>query len=706
MEQEQKHFRECQELIRQNIIKYEEKTREARKETEELYAAFTSGDVELYNQLIVSQNIQEHNENMLRKNKAALQKPYFGRIDYQETEEMEDGTFRNSGQKERLYIGKNGISRDKTDVVIVDWRAPVSTLYYENELGQGCYYVPEVGKIPVELQLKRTFDVNQGELLGYYDNDTAATDELLVKYLSKNKDVILGDIISTIQKEQNEIIRETPFTNVIVQGVAGSGKTTVAMHRISYILYNYEKRFSPEEFCIIGSNDMLLGYITSGLPELDVHHVGQKRMDLFFRDLLGKEWKKKYTITAAGAEAACKSKMEFVQKLEAYLQEIRDRLIPAKAVADKGLGVILSEESIQATLQENKNASVHQLFKLLNDRLKNRIRFMVSEDNPDYCKEKCREYAKFFKWETGQKDIVKIYTNFLAEYERTHDISLSETTEQVKKGKFDVYDVASLVLVQKRISETGVHDEYGQIMIDEAQDFGAMVYYVLKEVLQSCYFTIMGDVSQNINYETGMNRWDDLQQLVFEPERTRFRMLAKSYRNTIEISEYAGRVLEKASFGEYRIQPVIRHGRAVEFYQAKKLAEKTAVLIEDIRTRGYDTMAVICRTEAEAEKVRLELEKYVELETKGEHEAKLESKGDEMKSDRNEEGFQKGVMVLPIHLTKGLEFDAVILWNPDEASYGENEGDAKLLYVAVTRALHELHVVYDKGLTRLFDVTL
>lgn len=258
MEQEQKHFQECLDVVRENIRHYKQKVEEGKKETEELYAAFTSGDTELYNQLVVSQDIQEHNENVLRKNQAALQKPYFGRVDYQE---------QGSGQKESLYIGKNGVSRDKADVMVIDWRAPVSALYYENELGSGSYHVPEVGNIAVDLQLKRTFDISQGKLVGYFDNDTAATDELLVKYLSQNKDLVLNDIISTIQKEQNEIIRETPFADLIVQGVAGSGKTTVAMHRISYILYNYGKRFSPDEFCIIGSNDMLLGYITSGLPE-------------------------------------------------------------------------------------------------------------------------------------------------------------------------------------------------------------------------------------------------------------------------------------------------------------------------------------------------------------------------------------------------------------------------------------------------------
>lgn len=453
--------------------------------------------------------------------------------------------------------------------------------------------------------------------------------------------------------------------------------------KISYILYNYEKRFTPGEFCIIGSNDMLLNYITSGLPELDVHHVKQKRMDLFFSEMLGREWKKKYKMTEP--KEAFKSKLSFVKELENYLETMREKLLPCIPVKDEKLGVILSEESIATTLRENKNASIYQLCKLLNDRIKNRIRFLVPEDSVDYCKEKIKEYRGYYKLETEQKNLRSIYQNFMVEYGKRHQIDITNWMERSKKGVFDIYDAAALVLIQKRISEKEIQDQYGQIIVDEAQDFGSMVYYVLSKELFGCYFTIMGDVSQNINYATGMNDWEDLKKEVFDSQRTQFHILAKSYRNTIEISEYAGKVLEKASFGRYKIQPVIRHGREVEFYQTAKLAEKTAELISEIQKRNYDTVAVICRNEEEAEEARKQLQQQMGAEEEG------------------EETFRKGVMVLPIQLTKGLEFDAVILWNPDEEAYREQEKDAKLLYVAVTRALHELHIVYKENLSGLFQ---
>ena len=235
-QEEQIHFAHCQDIISENIRQYETEYEERHTQAQELYKAINSGDVELYNQLMTATSLEEHAAQSLRKNTAALQKPYFGRIDY---------TDKALEQDERIYIGKNGVFQNRTEVLIADWRAPISGVYYENELGEGSYGLADDKPIPIHLHLKRTYDVGEGTLKGYYDSDVASNDELLVQYLSKNKDVVLGEIIATIQKEQNEIIRKTPFVNIIVQGVAGSGKTTVAMHRISYLLYNY-KHYSLE----------------------------------------------------------------------------------------------------------------------------------------------------------------------------------------------------------------------------------------------------------------------------------------------------------------------------------------------------------------------------------------------------------------------------------------------------------------------------
>ena len=624
--------------------------------------------------LVAGRNILEHTQNSLRKNRAASQKAYFGRVDYQ------DETY---GVAESLYIGKNGITQNSNEVIIVDWRAPVSSVYYENELGQGHYDVPKSQPVEITLHKKRTYDIQGKYLLGFYDDDVAANDELLVKYLSQNKEAVLGDIIATIQKEQNEIIRDVPFKNIIVQGVAGSGKTTVALHRISYVLYNYEEKYKPSEFCIVGSSDMLLNYISSGLPELDVSHVRQMRMDVFLPYLMGKSWKKKYQMIPEDVMAPTKSKLSFVQALEEFLDIWKQRYLSLSVIKDAELGTLLSEANMKETRDRNPQLSLLQLEKLLNTRIASRIKFLCTEKEENYKKQKLQEYKKYFDSAKHKWTEVQIYREFLfwlMENKNFEHSNWDETLCHINKDAFDLYDTAALCLIWKRILKKKDADEFSQIVIDEAQDFGVMIYYVMKQVLDTCYFTIMGDVSQNIRYETGMNDWEDLKQVLFQKEQDSFYLLAKSYRNTIEISKCAGKVLEKASQGSYKIQPVIRHGQEVqvEIREGEALHGLLKTTVAKVQKQGFETIAVICREEEEAKNVRKIL--GIQEET---------------------QDFHNGVMVLPVTLTKGLEFDAVILWKADGEHYGENPKEAKLLYVAITRALHQLYFLGDKPLSGL-----
>ncbi len=221
-------------------------------------------------------------------------------------------------------------------------------------------------------------------------------------------------------------------------------------------------------------------------------------------------------------------------------------------------------------------------------------------------------------------------------------------------------------------------EEFGQIFIDEAQDFGPIVYYALRTVLPECFFTIMGDVSQNVNYEYGMNDWRDMTQKIFHSKEDAFHVLAKSYRNTIEISDFAGKILRSASKGAYQIEPVIRHGEPVHFLESISSEEAAGICVETIqemKEKGYETMAVICFSDEDKEIVTLRLSRQITL------------------IDAQNSGFSKGVLVLTVPETKGLEFDCVLLWKPDLTGYRDNPRLAKLLYVAATRALHELFIV-------------
>ena len=454
----------------------------------------------------------------------------------------------------------------------------------------------------------------------------------------------------------------------------------MALHRISYLLYNYEDQYKPSEFCIIGSNDILLNYISSGLPELDVNHVKQMRMDLFIPYLMHKAWKKTYHLVSDHEDAKIKSKLTFIKSLEQFLLDWRQKHISLETIRDEQLGIILSEGNLTETYKSNSHLSVLQLEKLFNTRIASRIKFLCSAGDSDNKAEFLKLYRNYFHSDKKNWDVTEIYAEFLSTLELQDPICHFDLTKSnLRNGNMDVYDASAIALIWKRLLAKKDDDEFSQIIIDEAQDYGEMVYYVLKQLLPECHFTIMGDVSQNIRYDTGMNDWEGLKEAIFEKESDSFYLLSKSYRNTIEISECAGTVLEKAAQGNYKIQPVIRHGKNVCIHQvaADQLQEQMEGTVSQLVSAGYETIAIVCRTDDDAEAVRnmLNIEENTE--------------------------FRNGVMVLPVTLTKGLEFDAVVLWKPDTENYKNTPKDAKLLYVAITRALHELHMILDGEISEL-----
>ena len=258
----------------------------------------------------------------------------------------------------------------------------------------------------------------------------------------------------------------------------------------------------------------------------------------------------------------------------------------------------------------------------------------------------------------------------------------------VPENDFDVYDLAALAYLYKRVKEIELVREASHVVIDEAQDFGMMVYSVLKFCMRNCTFTIMGDVSQNIHYGYGLNDWEALRKLFLTGPYDSFELLRKSYRNTIEISNFAMRILQHGNFPIYPVEPIIRHGKDVTMAQIsddKELYRYTAEQVKHWQKEGLETIAIVCRDEKEAEKIKKKLGK------------KLSVTGDDLENTE----FGSGVMILPVAYTKGLEFDAVLLFDPSREKYPSDDAHVKLLYVAATRALHELAVLYKDILTGL-----
>ena len=610
----------------------------------------------------------------------ARKKPYFGRIDFQDPR---------LSFLESYYIGRVGISDEKAEPVVLDWRAPISSVYYENSTGPCSYTVSSEGTFSIDLKRKRTYEIENDHLKDFFDSDVVANDELLTKYLAKNKKAVLGEIIATIQQEQNLIIRRSPKTNLIVQGVAGSGKTTVAMHRISYILYNYEEDFRPEDFYIIGSNRILLNYITSVLPELDVYGIRQMTMEQLFIRLLYEDWdEEKYmvhTIDRADEKNSIKGGSGWFFDLENFCRTYEAEQIPREPVRLEKTGTLLLDaEYIDNYCREQSTLSMEGKMCMLNEILLAKFENEVSGKEVTFpAREKKalkRKYEKYFGDGKWKGSIFDLYSQFLEQQaEKGKAVEMPENS-------FDVYDLAALAYLYKRIKENDPVREASHVVIDEAQDFGMMAYQVLHYCLRDCTYTIMGDTSQNIHFSYGLNDWEELKKLILTGTYDAFGVLRKSYRNTVEISDFANEILRHGDFAIYPVEPVLRHGTAVQKEAFADEATLLAAGVQKIKAwqeQGYETIAVVCRDEAEAAATARKLKKYVPV----------------VEENLETAEFGEGVMVLPVAYTKGLEFDAVLLLDPTEEKYPENDGQVKLLYVAATRALHELAVLYTGKLT-------
>lgn len=685
---EQKHFESILRLTAENLTKYREDEKRLSDELYTLLETYGAKDVEALSMIDNIQVLYERAQREAARAEKARSKPFFGRIDLIDE---------NHGGEETIYIGKVGINRDITHIEVVDWRAPISNSYYESHLGKITYSVPNERDFEIDLKKKRTYEIKDDKLASFFDTDVVANDELLNKYLSQNKKAVLGEIIATIQKEQNDIIRQSPYKSMIVQGAAGSGKTTVAMHRISYILYNYEKDFKPVDFYIVGSNKILLNYITSVLPDLDVNGVRQMTMEELFVRLLYEDWNsdKQNIAPLAQAskvfpEAMKRGTLDWFYDLETFCLAFERTMINTADVILKSnenvllehdvCETLLTSDSIVAFLDENPQMSIQSKINLLNKRVLSRLENEITGKEIQYTADEKKALVRFYRQYFGGKkwkiSIYDIYKDFLSAQEQHYN-----TVFPFDESSPDLYDLAALAYIYKRTKEDDPIIEARHVVIDEAQDFGMMAYMSLHYCVRGCTYTIMGDVAQNIHYNHGLNDWTELRDNFLTGEFDSFNLLRKSYRNTVEISHFATDILRHGSFAIYPVEPIIRHGNEVtvaRFEDDDRLIKAAADKINEWKKSGYETIAVICRDDATSKAVSDKLSAYTEV------------------NDYDAMEFDNGTMVLPITYTKGLEFDCCILMNPDEEAYPASDANVKLLYVAATRALHEL-VVYHTG---------
>lgn len=659
----------------------------------------------------------------IRNLKTSVNKPYFARIDFTSDED---------GKVSTVYIGKNGVIKN-TDIIVTDWRAPISSLYYDAEIGRCSFEAPN-GKISGNMSLKRQFEIELGELQEYFDVDLVSNDELLQKYLNSNNDARLKSIVSTIQKEQNDVIRKKIFDNIIIQGVAGSGKTTVALHRIAYLVYNYMKTIKQNQYLVIGPNPVFLKYIKSVLPDLDVSSVEQCTFEQFAQMYIDENISvnssdKKVIDNIEGKnnsdvdkfKCSIKYKKMIDKFLKIYFYSITSKslmlgnfeVIPQNIMREifEGTEEVYSKDlnnKIEITIDrlckyiENNydfitsryNNYSFELFKnVQTDEEKNKMRNMFSKDRAELSKN-CRSILRkyFNKSKVSTIKLYKLFISSINDYDIYNYNNISElkrkTQKNIKNNSYDFEDLSALIYIKTALGLNKNYERIKHTVIDEAQDLGEFNFYVLKESLPASTFSIFGDLAQSIYDYRGINNWNEVNEVMFSGngEIVNFN---KSYRTTAEIMESADDVLD--SIGLSRSDMVVRHGNPVqvsEIEDANNIPEYIAEKICEYKEKGYKTIAVISKTDLLSNYINKALKMFG-----------INIPNVTANDDLIDEKFR--VCTISNQLAKGLEFDAVILNNANEEIYSSNSSlDMKLLYVALTRALHELDIVYSGTITK------
>jgi len=707
--EERAHLDETLEIIR---------LERARAEAEKASAAAAMEEARrsLPDALPVREMLYARADENLRRLALAARRPYFTRIDFTE----QDGAH-------TYYIGRWGVMRSDTlDIVITDWRAPVANLYYSGQIGPMRYVAPD-GVIEGELTLKRQFGIEDGALQSIFDVDLATADALLQKVLSERTSERLRDIVTTIQSEQNLVIRHPLEKSMVVQGAPGSGKTTVALHRIAYLLYAYPL-LAPEQMVILAPSPLFLNFIAGVLPDLGVERVRQTTFEGFLRSLMKLPKLAEddsLTPEQRGRDAHIKGAPENEARLDRWLAEYEksfaDREIAFGPVrlydrAELAQFLLVDEapfpmerrlREFEKQLAARVKRAAGTLEKYLTDQATKRaVQLRQQIGDPSALKEKLaalfkslderlaevrNEVKPFIRREMAAFPPVnpeKVYRAYLEDQLKTGDAALEEASRRAllrltQKKCVARDDLAALGLIALRLTEVRRPDAR-HLVIDEAQDFSALEFQLLSRLAPDATVTAVGDLMQSIG-AGGITDWDQPPAL----KRAARRELTVSYRSTVEIMALAAAVFRRhPAPGIQPPRTVLRHGEAPAFTRCeggKDKARAVEMLARKWQDKGLSSIAVIGRDEAALKALKKALSP---------------SLGARLLSADDQEALS-GVMLAPAAAVKGLEFDAVILADAGASSFPDDGRSARLLYVCLTRALHALAVLYEGEITPL-----
>jgi DNA helicase II / ATP-dependent DNA helicase PcrA len=663
--------------------------------------------------------------------------PYFGRIDFlEEGEKVSD----------QIYLGISSLMDENDEqFLIYDWRAPISSLYYDFSPGKAHYETMD-GAIKGEMELKRQFIVRQGKLKAMFDTGVTIGDDLLKEVLSNQSDNQMKSIVATIQKEQNQIIRSEGNHYLIVQGSAGSGKTSAALQRVAYLLYRYRGKLSSENIMLFSPNPLFNSYVSTVLPELGEENMEQTTFQEYLVNRVGDKYliedpfsQMEFLLTSNEEDREFearlsgiryKASLEFKDMIDDYIEALSEGGLLFRDIRFKGKVLVSSDEIRSYFYSMNKSSSIQSRMTYVVDWLLKELSTKEKrERNKDWVIEEAEllspeEHLKIYKklqkqtrftedtfddFEREQKLLAKVivkrlfkplyehvktlrfinleamYLNLFVQnkygdstiYPENWNEICAQTISRLKDGVLAFEDTTPFIYFQDQIEGQKSNTMIRHLFIDEAQDYSPFQLAFFKQLFPKSRMTILGDVNQAI-FAHSIASPTLLSTELYKDAKVEKITLTQSYRSTKEIIEFTKGIVK----GGEEIKPFNRAGTKPTVHELESKSNLKRTILEkvnDLKSAGHETVAIICKTAIESEAVFEELKSEIPL--------KLMRK--------NTSTFDKGVLVLPAYLAKGIEFDAVLIWDASDSTY-QKEYERNLFYVACTRAMHELHL-YSLG---------
>jgi DNA helicase-2/ATP-dependent DNA helicase PcrA len=623
----------------------------------------------------MSVRLAEHAVMRRKRIERLLESPYFGRVDFHT---------RGDTRARAYYIGVHNFSDPETqEVVIHDWRAPVSSLYYDFESGEAFFEAPQ-GTTHGEITGKHQYKIQAGRLEYMFESALNIGDDVLQRELSQSADDRMKNIVATIQREQNAVIRNETAQVLILQGVAGSGKTSIALHRVAFLLYRFKDTLSSDNVMILSPNKVFGDYISNVLPELGEEQIAEIDFDKvagkFLARITDYETFSEQVVNlleqideAAVERMRHKATPEFVTDLDAWITARADEEFAPSEIERKNRRV--SAEWVADAFDEARALPVFTRLDRVADRAVRLLKNDIVDSGGKWAAADTVSVRRQVRAMFLYKDALAMYKAFYRHPARC------DLFKPLGRKKIEYADVFPLIYLMLRTSRQENYGHIRHLVVDEMQDYTPIQYAVLRKLF-SCKMTILGDSNQSVN-PFSSSSLSTIHSTFPEADCLELR---KSYRSTAEITDFA----QKISRND-KLVPVARHGLPPQVIACTDRRDQEArilSLIEQHRNSEHRSLGIVCKTVAQA------AELYRALSDQGVGLTFL---------DYESTAFASGIVITSAHISKGLEFDVVIVPHVDHTNYAD-EMDRCMLYIACTRAMHELHLTHDGLLSRFLEL--